>query len=181
MAAFTRQALQHTLLTLLRSTPLNKITVKLLTDTCGVSRNTFYYHYADIADLLRDTLHSELQKISGERAQSDPAWRARRLLTYLSDNQIIFDRIYRSTYRPQLEADLLGAARDVALAGILSLSDGKLSADHQEAIATFFASGLLSLCMQWLRDSETTSVDTLLERLALFDGLMEIAVSRAKN
>ena len=181
MAAFTRLALQQTLLTLLRSMPLNKITVKLLTDTCGVSRNTFYYHYQDIADLLRDTLHSELQKVSAEPPTLDPTWRAKRLLTYLSEHQIIFDRIYRSTYRPQLEADLMTAAKNIAMADILAMGGEQLPADRQEAIATFFASGLLSLCMQWLRDSESTSLDTLLQRLALFDGLMETAVERAKN
>ncbi|MEA4921965.1 MAG: TetR/AcrR family transcriptional regulator [Eubacteriaceae bacterium] len=28
------------------------MTVKELTKECGVSRNTFYYHFADIYDLL---------------------------------------------------------------------------------------------------------------------------------
>ena len=42
MASFTRRALQQTLLTLLETMSLDKITVKGIVDTCGISRNTFY-------------------------------------------------------------------------------------------------------------------------------------------
>ena len=45
MASFTQQALRHSLLVLLERQPLDKITVKMLVDACGVSRNTFYYHF----------------------------------------------------------------------------------------------------------------------------------------
>lgn len=35
------------------ATPLDKITVRMLVENCGLNRQTFYYHFQDIYDLLR--------------------------------------------------------------------------------------------------------------------------------
>lgn len=37
---------------LLAERPLNKITVKDIVEHCGINRNTFYYHFADIPSLV---------------------------------------------------------------------------------------------------------------------------------
>lgn len=179
MAGFTKIALQQTLLALLRTTPLDKITVRMIADTCGVSRNTFYYHYEGLPELLRDTLETELRQIS--RSESDdPDWRAKRLLTYIADNRIIFDRIFRSDYRDLLHADLLASISAIALADI-DACGGCTDPGLREAIATFFANGLLSLCSQWLEHGAKEPPEALLQRLALFDGLLEEAVARANQ
>lgn len=48
----TKNALAHSLKSLMEHTPLNKITVKHLVDHCCVNRQTFYYHFQDIYALL---------------------------------------------------------------------------------------------------------------------------------
>ena len=48
MAAFTKLVIMRVFENLLSVKPLEKITVKDITDQCGISRNTFYYHYQDI-------------------------------------------------------------------------------------------------------------------------------------
>ncbi len=47
----TRAALGRALQDQLRTTPLRKITVRQLTEAAGVTRQAFYYHFADINDL----------------------------------------------------------------------------------------------------------------------------------
>ena len=51
---------------LLNLYPLDKITVKDIVSDCGISRNTFYYHYRDIYDLLDAWFHLELGRFTGE-------------------------------------------------------------------------------------------------------------------
>lgn len=41
---------------LLAEKPYNKITVKDIVDRCQINRNTFYYHFHDIPELLEDTV-----------------------------------------------------------------------------------------------------------------------------
>ena len=54
----TEKTIMDAFLTLLNQYPLDKICVKDIVSACGISRNTFYYHYQDIYDLLRATFAS---------------------------------------------------------------------------------------------------------------------------
>jgi len=47
----TKRAIQEAFLAVLNEKSLGKITVKDITDRCGINRNTFYYHFADIPAL----------------------------------------------------------------------------------------------------------------------------------
>lgn len=52
MAIHTKRALADSLRKLLAHRPLDKITVRDIVEDCGVNRQTFYYHFRDIYDLL---------------------------------------------------------------------------------------------------------------------------------
>lgn len=56
MSELTKRAIQESFKKLLSNQPLDKITVKNITDDCGVNRNTFYYHYSDILSASRRDL-----------------------------------------------------------------------------------------------------------------------------
>ena len=58
----TKKMLAETLLSLLESKPLSKITVSEIVNKCDINRKTFYYHFADVYDLLEWHLNTELQK-----------------------------------------------------------------------------------------------------------------------
>ena len=60
MSDITKKAIASTLKELLREKRLTKITVADITERCGINRQTFYYHFQDIYDLvdwivIRDT------------------------------------------------------------------------------------------------------------------------------
>ncbi len=50
----TKAEFENSLIELSKTYPLNKITIKMLCEHAQLSRNTFYFHYADINDLLSD-------------------------------------------------------------------------------------------------------------------------------
>lgn len=54
----TKKLLYETLLDLLVTTPLNHITVKKLCDKADINRNTFYYHFNCIDDLLLEIINN---------------------------------------------------------------------------------------------------------------------------
>ena len=45
MSTITKRALEASLKKLVKTKPLNKITVSDITDDCGINRMTFYYHF----------------------------------------------------------------------------------------------------------------------------------------
>ena len=52
----TKRAITESFRALLAVKPLHKITVRDIVEDCGLTRNTFYYHYEDIYDLLSDVI-----------------------------------------------------------------------------------------------------------------------------
>ena len=55
----TKQELSAALKWTMEKKPLSKITVSELVRTCDINRNTFYYHFNDIYDLLKWTFEQE--------------------------------------------------------------------------------------------------------------------------
>ena len=62
MSSFTKEVIIKTLFELLNEKPLAKITVKDIVERCGVNRNTFYYHFRDISDVVECALKREVDK-----------------------------------------------------------------------------------------------------------------------
>jgi len=52
MEGNTKEIFADTIKTLIKAKPLDKITVKDITQTCGLSRQTFYRHFLDKYDLV---------------------------------------------------------------------------------------------------------------------------------
>ena len=50
MSNLAKQSLAHALKIKIEEKDLSKITIKELTDLCGLRRQTFYYHFKDIYD-----------------------------------------------------------------------------------------------------------------------------------
>ena len=50
MPNHTKRAIKETFISLLNDRPLNRITVKDIVETCGINRNSFYYHYEDLPE-----------------------------------------------------------------------------------------------------------------------------------
>ena len=62
MASSTKEALGNTLKKMLSVKPIDKITVKDLVEECGVNRQTFYYHFDDVYDLLEWVFEEDTNK-----------------------------------------------------------------------------------------------------------------------
>ena len=177
MASFTRLAIRKTFLLLLEQTPLDKITVKMIVDACGISRNTFYYHYEDIPALLQDTLEAELGPFSADPAQRKAE--GLQLLAKISANRRVMEHIYHSSAREQLQQRLWEAVLGTFRERVCRLSGGRLSADAQEAIAVYFSGAAIATCLHWVEYNATSAPEDLNARLSPFDGLLEHAVQQA--
>ena len=66
MSHLTEQAIQSAFIEMLAERPLEKITVREIAEACGISRNTFYYHYHDVYDLLEKMFQVEEERMLGD-------------------------------------------------------------------------------------------------------------------
>ena len=65
---FTKKEIQSAFWQLLEERPFGKITVKAVVARCGVNRNTFYYHFQDLRDLLRTSVLGWLDELFADGA-----------------------------------------------------------------------------------------------------------------
>ena len=77
---------------LLRKYPFPKITIQKIAQQCGVNRQTFYYYFDNIYDLM--TRAFEYQLTQESRVNEEQSWEAvmERSLCWMKDNRIIKDR-----------------------------------------------------------------------------------------
>ena len=96
----TRQVIARTLIELLDEKPVAKITVKDIVEHCGVNRNTFYYHFRDIPDVVDYTMRQEMDRLlAGEvKARTFPALFFN-VISYLTQRRRAILHIYNSLAR----------------------------------------------------------------------------------
>ena len=73
MSKLTQKAMAQAISDLLQTRTLDKITIKDITDACDLTRNTFYYHFHDVYDLLR-WLFEEKSKEIMDRYEDQDDW-----------------------------------------------------------------------------------------------------------
>ncbi len=83
---------------------LNRITVKAICDEAGVNRQTFYYYYKDIIDLMVSTVSDEIyEKIEGGRTYETWTYGFLMTMKYIKENKIKMKHIYYSTYWDEVD------------------------------------------------------------------------------
>lgn len=74
MSDKTKRALSASLKKALETRPLDKITVTDITDGCNVKRQTFYYHFKDVFDLITWTYRRDAEDFVTEHGLKDDSW-----------------------------------------------------------------------------------------------------------
>ena len=100
----TKQQLARALKELMQEKPFDRITIRDLTERCSIRRQTFYYHFQDIYDLLCWIFQQEflplLQNQEGPRLWQNGLLQ---LFHYLDDNRSICRNALRAEGRPYLK------------------------------------------------------------------------------
>ena len=79
----TRRQLADALRHKLATKPLQKITIRELVEECGLNRQTFYYHFKDIYDLLRWMFIYDGEQLLNKRLTTE-TWEEALLLVLVS-------------------------------------------------------------------------------------------------
>lgn len=65
-ANYTKKMIMENLINLLNRMPLNKITVGKLAEECGINRNTIYYHFRDLNEIIDTIFEIRLKRVLNE-------------------------------------------------------------------------------------------------------------------
>ena len=104
MANFTERAIIETLNEMLKAHTIDKITVKDLTEACGISRNTFYYHFHDKYDVLTKYFVEQTEAVLNAH-DDEESWENNFFdeLRFFYENKKAINHIYKSVDREALD------------------------------------------------------------------------------
>lgn len=175
LAPSTKLALATSLKKLLQKKFLDDITVKEIVEDCEVNRQTFYYHFQDIYDLLRWFLAHETE----QALQDASDWHSGLLLAfrYVQENHIIIYHIFRSSGRDHMDCQFFTLSRAL-VTKLLHLYAGDLPmAEADRSFLTdFYMYALSGTFVRWISEDMKEDPQVLADRLSR---LLEPEIRRA--
>ena len=103
MSNITKKAMAQSLKKMLLVKDLDKITITDITNDCGINRQTFYYHFKDIYDLLEWIFANEVvEKIEKETTIETWQENFKYVLDYMLKNKKFIVKTYNSLSRKTL-------------------------------------------------------------------------------
>lgn len=97
MTNLTQKAMGEAVSKLLETRSLEKITIKEITDECGLTRNTFYYHFHDVYELLHWLFEQKTDEIVKKYSdQEDWEGGLEEVLNYLYEHRDMIMNLHAS-------------------------------------------------------------------------------------
>lgn len=94
---YTKMVIEDSFIELLKTNPINKITVKAVCALADVNRSTFYKHYKDVYDVLEkieESLYNKFKKIlSGKIADPSKKLKTDDIFHLIADNKDVCEII----------------------------------------------------------------------------------------
>ena len=182
MASFTKFAILKVLGDLAASRPVDKITVKDITDQCGISRNTFYYHYQDIYQVLKAYVQYSAEHVielmvedEGEDGKA-----GLKEIRYLEANRELLCNLYRSAANEEVRNCLQSASQIIFDRLIESVSQGmEVQAEDKKILSAVCQYTVRGIMTSWMEEDGMLNGETLEQVLVRLDYLFKGAIREA--
>lgn len=164
----TREQIANAVRTLLVEKHVKKLTVKDIVEECSITRQTFYYHFEDIPDLLRWIMERDSEKIMQECiAQGDAESGLRYLFLVAVNLRSVVQQSLRTNYREELEPLLVKRFRACfeQMVDELGLYRGYGRADLR-LIIRYHSAAMMGLLREWT-DADTQQLDHIVHQVYL--------------
>ena len=182
MSSITKKAITLAFIRLAAKMPIEKISVAKITDECGISRNTFYYHYRDVYALVEDIVYTKSAKLFDlDRYDGSMEDALRFAAGYVKKNRRFIRNIYDSVGRSTLEAYLSDISKDALLRFVTNACDGRqLSDEAISAVCELCRSFLCAMALDWIGgDQAVDPLETVEKRLTMLRGCLGLILDNS--
>lgn len=183
MSQITKRALEQSLKNLLREKPLSKITVTDITEDCGISRMTFYYHFKDIYDLVEWACMEDAKKALENKKTNDTWQRFVQIFHAVRENKTFIMNVYHCVSREQVEKYLVPIT-DQLLMGVITEQSAGMTVREEDKlfIAQVHSYSFVGLMLDWIKDDMRAEPELLVNKLALvIQGSISAALERFRT
>ena len=135
---------------MVRERGIDKITVKDLVESCHISRQTFYYHFQDLLDVVEWSSRRGIQRaVNMTMGVKDPELVLAKVVEITKENWQIVENLMSSQKREYIErifaSTLRGYTTELVSKNILQLNLGDGNA---EVAVQFYSNGIVGVLME---------------------------------
>ena len=169
MSVLTKKAIKNSFLELIEKKPIDQLTIRDITDHCGVSRITFYYHYTDMPSLVEEIVMDLAEEIilsypdikSLEQALSVGA-------EFMLENRRAASHILNSSHRYIYERCLMKVCRHVVALYIdIAIPADTLNDSERGLMIDFYKCMIFGIIIDWcdngMKENYAAEFSTLLD------------------
>lgn len=166
----TKRILASALKELMKEKEVEKISIREISELAGVNRQTFYYHFEDIYDLLKWTFQQEAVQQLATR-ESTEVWQEGllQLFYYLEENRDICLCALRSLGRDHMKRFFYADIYQVIGRVVTEFGEKcKSPTEYMAFLTHFFTLSLASLIESWLLGEMDQTPKELIEMIDVF-------------
>ena len=169
MANTTKQALEASLKRLMLKRPLDKITIRDLTEDCGISRMAFYYHFKDIYDLVEwACIEDAAAALQGKKTCDTWQEGLLQIFEAVLENKPFILNAYRCISRDQMERFLFQLTYGLIRGVVDEKSEGTaISEADKTFIAEFYKYSFVGVLLDWIRQGMAADHRLIAEKIAV--------------
>ena len=169
MAKFTRQAIMLCLLKLLDEKSIDKITVKDICERCEINRNTFYYYFGDIYEVLEAMIEFETeQSLKEEDAQASFYEELLQKYHLVLNYKKAISHLYDSKNRELVSNYFYIITENFIRKHIRKEAEGmNVPEEEIKFIIDFYSNSLMGMMLRWIREKMPEKKDHLIRQWSI--------------
>lgn len=179
----TKIAISYAFKELLLEKPINKITVNDITEKCEINRQTFYYHFHDVMELLEWICEVAVENALKEKKTYD-TWQEGFLSVFeiMKKDKPFITNIYRYAPKDYLYKYLYRVTYQLLYDVLNEKAQGMIVREEdKQFISNFYKYGFVGLVIEWIEKDMKEDSHVIIERLnSLIQGTFEHALKNAK-
>ena len=184
MANFTKKAIRASFIKLLNEKPLTQITVRDIVEDCGVNRNTFYYYYQDLPQLIESIVNEDAERMIREHPAVESLEDCiNAALSFALENRKAVMHIYHSVNRDIYEQYQWRVCEHVVTIYVDGILAGRqISAEDRKVIIDYLKSVCFGIIIGWLETGMQEGIQSRFQRIfELKQGDLERLIARCEK
>ncbi|MDU3457455.1 MAG: TetR/AcrR family transcriptional regulator C-terminal domain-containing protein [Peptoniphilus harei] len=181
---YTKNLIKQEFIKLLNKKSLHNITVTEIAKQCKIERKTFYYHYENLPQLVKEIFDEELEDVIKEFNET-LSWEESFISAekFILDNKKVVKHMYESDYKIELEKYIFSISGEIMRKYVRRVAkDTKAQEIDIKLIAYFYQCAFSSSLIQWVATDMKTDPKVVTRRLGeLMDGNILESLKRSEK
>ena len=184
MAGYKKKAIRDSFIKLLNEKPLSQITIRDIVLDCGVNRNTFYYYFQDLPQLVEEIVNEEADRMIREHPAIGSVEEClSAIIGFALENRKAVLHIYRSVNRDIFEQYQWRVCEHAVTVYVDGALAGKsVSEENRRLVIDYLKCVCFGLVIGWLERGMQDDIQSRFHRICeLKQGELERMLARCED